>query len=117
PLQFDPGAPLPPPPAVTVTPSSGLADGQTVTVAGTSFGASSPVTVGECATDGQPNPTLFDLTGCSLSFANAITDGHGAFTTPLTVSATVPLFDGTSDDCAVSGDCVIVGVDVFDMTL
>jgi hypothetical protein len=39
-------------PAVAVRPSTGLADGQTVTVTGTGFPAGQPVTVHECRIDG-----------------------------------------------------------------
>ncbi len=49
PLAFDPNAPLAPPPTVTVTPSTGLVDGQHVVVDGAGFSPSTPVGVSECA--------------------------------------------------------------------
>jgi hypothetical protein len=115
PLQFDPGAPLPPPPSITVTPNRGLTDGQTVHVSGHSFTPSAAAFVGECATDGQPNPGIFDIIGC-LEPTVAETDATGALSTPLTVSDNVPVFDGSVVDCTAGTNCVIVAEDLFDPT-
>ena len=46
PIQFDPSVPPPPPPALTATPSTDLADGQTVTVVGTLTYTGAPTTLG-----------------------------------------------------------------------
>jgi Neocarzinostatin family len=78
-LGFDPSAPLPPPPTITVAPDTDLVQGQQVTVTGSNFAPNQPVAVGECVTG-------FSVQGgCGPgTSAYVVADGTGAFTTPLT---------------------------------
>ena len=91
-------------PAITVTPDSGLVDGQTVTVAGTGFGENFTV-VSLCAAG------VAEASECAFSnmigFESADTDGN------FTLDGEVPVLvlDGggsTLADCRVPGACEVV---------
>ncbi len=92
-------------PGLSVTPSSGLSDGETVSVSATGFVPESTLSVGQCASvDGAP--------ACPAGEPLQLTtDADGAATTPLTVQKTFEgyRFDGTSVgmvDCTVD-ECFV----------
>ena len=98
-------------PAVTVTPSTGLTDGQQVSITGSGFSANSTVTVLECAAN-MSNPS------CDVADQLTVTsDATGAFTATLTVRASFeganPLTgaDAGAVDCAVSPGCAVASFD------
>ena len=97
PILFDPTQPVPPPPAITVTPSTGLLHDQSVTISGTSFDAGGFVQISECASDAATGSYCGDyLTGLQV-------DTTGAFTTTASVSRLVTSFTTnvpTLVDCA-----------------
>jgi len=96
PLAFDPNAPLAPPPTMDVTPSTGLIDGQVVTVTGHGFFPNTPIGISECAT----TTSVGSCSGGTTAFSD--TDG--------TISIDVPvrarLWAGEILDCRdASVDC------------
>lgn len=94
--------------SVTVTPSTGLVDGQSVDVAVTGFGAAEELFVAQCA---QPEPGVFlcDM----VNVQSLTTDADGAGSVATTVHATFEGFDQTGSpvatvDCAtVAGGCLL----------
>ena len=88
-------------PEVTVTPPTGLADNQEVTVSGTGFPGSVQVTVLQCET----GATTFEQ--CDNSWIYwADVDAGGAFSTAITLRQTIAVQGGPLD-CSVAGACVI----------
>ena len=73
-LQFDPSAPLPPAPTLTITPATNLEDLQLVTAQGTNFPRDYTVYLVQCRTDAQ-GPQ-----GCTFGEATVPTDNEGSFT-------------------------------------
>jgi hypothetical protein len=101
PIQFDPSVPPPPPPALTATPSTDLADGQTVTVVGTGFPRNTSLGMTQCRT-GDESPS-----GCDLGNVRFVTtDADGGFTAEYVVHLTYPSTGGTVD-CSVADMCRI----------
>jgi hypothetical protein len=93
---------------VTVTPSTGLADGQTVTVAATGFGANEAVFVTECAGDPAAGTLVCDVAGIT----QFTTDATGAGSTTTTAKETFQGQDQSGNavtvDCTtVAGGCLI----------
>ena len=104
PIAFDPNQPLPPLPAVTVTPSTGLLHNQSVTVGGTGFDAGSFVQINECSSTTDPF--------CGEFLTSTQTDATGAFTITAAVTRLVSTFGpgGTSVvDCALAA-CTVNAV-------
>ena len=102
PISFDPNQPLPPVPAITVNPSTGLLHDQSVTITGTGFDANNFVEISECAAATGPF--------CGDFLTSTQTDARGAFTTSSAVTRLVSAFGpgGTSIvDCAVAAGCTI----------
>jgi Neocarzinostatin family len=97
--------------AISVTPSSGLSDGATVTVSGSGLKAGGVYHVGQCAAI-RP-----DAYACnSANGVDVVANGSGAATTPLVVRRS---FQGTAADGSTSPvDCSVVPcvVGVFDDT-
>jgi hypothetical protein len=96
PISFDPNVAPPPPPTITVTPSTDLVQGQKVSVTGTGFAPNSFVRVSQCLTSE-------DEDGFCPSFgAFARTDANGAFVSEYAVARGVRTFDGDNPvvDCA-----------------
>lgn len=96
-LAFDPDAPLKPPPVLTVTPSTGLVDGQAVVVEGEHFSSNWHGIILECPVDREDD---FD---CSLDydlvrFPTADADGH--FRITFEVAAEIRS-NGETLDCRV----------------
>jgi hypothetical protein len=95
PVVFDPNQPLPPTPAITVEPATGLLHDQTVTVTGTGFDPESFIDLSQCGSDSGPF--------CGEFSGSAQADAAGAFTTTLPVSRLVSAFGPTGytvQDCA-----------------
>jgi hypothetical protein len=91
---------------ITVTPSTGLSDGQTVAVAGTGFTANDKIGVMECGPGDWPNVSCYFPNRAVVE-----SDGSGAFGTSAVV---VSSFTGNSPvdgspagavDCAVAPGC------------
>jgi len=83
--------------SVSVTPTSGLADGATVQVSGSGLAANSTFWIGEC---GQVGAECLGDAGRVLQVTS---DGSGSFSTPLTV---VKQFNGHKlDGSTVAIDC------------
>lgn len=101
-IQFDPDQPLPPPPALTVTPSTGLVDGQTVVVTGSGFPTGTNGVV-QCAAF----VTSPDADACLISNVAFPSVGpDGSFSAELVVEEVMDLT--TADiDCRPAGSCVI----------
>jgi hypothetical protein len=98
------------PPVMTVTPSTGLDDGQTVVVTGKAFRHHDDIGLTECAagsTDGS-ECVLQD----GLGNASEVSTGrHGKFTATFSVSRVLTLF-GETVDCAQAPGCVLGAVDL-----
>lgn len=100
PLAFaDPEEPVP---TLTVTPSTGLDDGDTVQIAGAGFAAGEEVTVVQCQSDRPLAPEWCDA-GDGLT---AIPDTSGAIAGELTIRRAVTIGSGQVVDCAGTG-CVV----------
>ena len=86
PISFDAGVPPPLPPTISVTPDTGLGQGQEVTVNGANFAPDSFVALGECLTGSGP------IGYCPFGGAGIDTDANGSFTTTFAVRRGVPDF-------------------------
>ena len=85
-------------PAVTASPSSGLADGQTVTVTGTGFPAGAEVAVSQCR----------ENTTCTDTLAKATVGANGTFTAPYTVRKQFAATDwSTGTGTPVTVNCAV----------
>ncbi len=104
-LQFDPDAPLLPPPTIDVSPATDVEDGSTVTVRGNGFLPDSPVSIALCAAGAAEDRC--DDSGSS--YTNA--DAAGAFEASLFVAADFARFDGSSTNCRRPPGCEVVARD------
>ncbi len=102
PLDFDAGAPLAPPPTVTVDPSEGLTDGQsiTVTVDGMVWSSNAVAILCRAGATGSN-----DCDFSTFSFFTVGPDGSGS--TQLTVAAVLDV-QSASVDCREPGACIVV---------
>lgn len=108
-VQFDPNAPPPPRPALTVTPPDGLSDGTNVTVEGSGFAPNGVVGMSECT--GADVPWLV----CDDSIVKFVgADEHGRFTTDYTVHAGIQTRDGIVGCYDAPGACSLRAVDFAD---
>jgi hypothetical protein len=91
-------------PTVTVTPSTGLVDGQNVMLAGSGFPPSDTVFFCQAIESGTPDPG-----DCGVPFASVLSNDAGEFTATYTVHRFMePASIGTVIDCAQpSANCVI----------
>jgi hypothetical protein len=111
PISFDSSVPPPPPPTISVTPNTGLLQGQSVTVTGANFAPNSFVEISECEAESAAQygfcPLLID--------ASVSTDDSGAFSTAFTVRRGIIDFGGFPPsivDCGSAPQlCSIVAVD------
>jgi hypothetical protein len=98
PITFDPNAPIPPQPAIVVTPNTGLHHLDTVQVTGSNFAANAQVDLSEC----EPGASGY----CEETLGFTQADAGGAFSTSVRVSRLLAPFDfidGSADsvvDCA-----------------
>ena len=103
PLAFDPDAPVPPPPAVTVTPSAHLFDGQHVTVAGRNFTPGTQVGVTECRAG---VPVIAD--GCDIGQVRVATvAADGTFSRRFVTESVLGTADGPIDCTTAANACVL----------
>ncbi|HXQ58491.1 MAG TPA: neocarzinostatin apoprotein domain-containing protein, partial [Acidimicrobiales bacterium] len=95
-------------PTVTVSPSTGLLDGQAMAVTGNSFTAKTVYALVECTTGATA------LSSCGLTAGNGTlvkSDSSGSFSTSMTAVRTItPVSTGTPVDCATAGACVLAVV-------
>src|ERR671910_1542079 len=106
PLHFAPDAPLLPPPAIEVEPSTGLPDAATVTVTGSGFTPQGYAYVNVCQADG----TGFEACDPQAEvFATA--DANGAFTVDLGVASGFETWEGEPIDCLAAPGCEVVAED------
>ncbi len=92
------------PPTASAVPSTGLLDGQRITVSGTNFTPSAPLTIAECPTAGSTGNPEVD---CDFSTAAPVTaDGTGSFSTSYRVTRVIESLNG-SVDCAQLAACVL----------
>ena len=86
PISFDDSVPLPPPPSISVTPSTDLVQGQSVTVTGAGFAPNAFVVLTECLDGDDP------FGYCAFGGPGVSTDATGGFSTAFTVRRGVPDF-------------------------
>jgi len=123
PVTFDPHAPLRPAPSLTVTPASGLTDGQavqvTVTVPDADVSSDGPdVFVAQCA---SPIDSLADIETvydrCALTEPiDFVASGGGSFRGTATLSAYIETRNGPIDCRATGSACAIVAIDRIGQT-
>ncbi|HEX4491250.1 MAG TPA: neocarzinostatin apoprotein domain-containing protein [Acidimicrobiia bacterium] len=103
-LSFDPKAPVPPPPALTVTPAAPYRDGEILHLKGTNFPPSAEYSTSEC------------LVGPRDGVCLGTEDGSGVTTAKGALSTTFPVArrfdeDGTNLDCAKANVTCTLEVD------
>jgi len=106
PLAFTPGGALRPPPALAVTPSTGLRGGQTVQVQGTGFRPLGSQVLLQCTR------LAGSILGCGLdlrSFELVTADESGAFEASFKVHTRYQTFSGGSRNCRFQG-CSIAAI-------
>ena len=100
-IQFDPNAPLPPPPSVRIDPATGVDDGQFIRVFGSGFPRHTNVGVIQCRVNAG------GAGGCDMStLTYAFPDDSGDFTATLRAKRFITTDTGVVD-CAVEGACVV----------
>lgn len=99
-LSFATDGPLLPPPTLTVTPTTGIVDDETVTVTGTGFVPGEWVDVQLCATA---------TTTCDHESARSVpVDSTGAMTVDLRLRGTFDHWTGETVDCRTEPGCEVV---------
>ena len=102
PISFDPDATLRPPVALTVDPSAGLVDGQTVQVSGANLTSREEAFAFLCsAADPVGSACAFD------DLARGVPAADGTIVLPLVVSRTFVTPQGQSVDCTAADACVV----------
>ncbi len=99
---------------ITVTPSVGLVDGQTVTVEGSGFEPAGSLTVGLCPADVLTDiGSAANRCGAAAAFPVPV-DTAGQFVTQIQVFRSQPVFvgDGTLDCVGGPNACVVLGLEV-----
>ena len=94
-----------PVPTVSVSPATGLVDGQTVTVTGSGYGASASVGILQCPADATAPDLCDGRTADSFS-----TDASGGFTRAAVVYRVITDAHGVATDCAEAGACAVISV-------
>ncbi len=102
PLGFDPASLQPPGPPVTVTPSTGLSNGDTVDVSGSGFTAGATIGMAVCTA------ATTSINNCDISHPNLQTaDANGGFQTTFVVNDQFTTSSGPVDCAAAPGTCVL----------
>jgi hypothetical protein len=93
-------------PAVSVTPSTGLADGQVVTAKGSGYTANSSLGMIQCVAGAD---SIDDCDGSTAMSFSA--DAQGGFRKPFAVKQVISHNVGQTTDCATApGTCVVASV-------
>jgi acetyl esterase/lipase len=108
PLEFDPDAPLAPPPQLTIEPSTDLVDGQLITVRGTGFVRERFAQIFECT--GAPE-SVDDCDEWSRQFVDV--DDSGTFETQYRLLAVIERLGNGTVDCRPTA-CVLGAATTFD---
>ncbi len=110
PVTFDPNAPLQLP-VVTATPSTGLTDGQSITISGTGFTPDVQVAAAECGAG------TVGTQSCDIgNVVYGQTDASGNASVTLTVHAALTTATGTIDCTTGPGACVIGLANISDLS-
>ncbi|HUW03517.1 MAG TPA: neocarzinostatin apoprotein domain-containing protein [Acidimicrobiales bacterium] len=104
PISFDPDAPLRPPVAVTVSPSTGLSDGQTIQVSGANLTPREEAFAFQCAADDPVDANTVCAYG---DLARGVPDADGSIVLPLVVRSVFTSPAGRTVDCGAPGSCVV----------
>lgn len=102
PLQFDPNAPIPPPPVLRAAPATDLGYRTTVHVTGDGFVPGDAVLLWLCVRGSS------DLVGCGGIVGVGDADGRGSVQTDVHVTRVIRLPDGMVVDCARAPGCDLV---------
>jgi Neocarzinostatin family len=95
-----------PAPTVTATPSTDLADGQTISVTGAGYPVGDTADLVECA----------EIFGCDFSNLQVLSiDETGGYTTNFVVKRILDL-DGVQVDCVTDQSCILVSLDITDLS-
>lgn len=97
--------PVPPGPAISVSPSTGLTDGQVVVVTGGGYAPSSSLGMVQCVAGAD---SIDDCDGRTATSFSA--DANGGFRKPLTVHRTIQHNVGQTTDCSRPAACIAVSV-------
>jgi hypothetical protein len=101
PVAFDPHAPIPPPPSVTITPAGPYRNNQIVRIKGSNFAPKAGFSVAECAT--QPNEQdCFSTAG-----GPQITTANGSLSTQFQVARRLESFSGFVDCLSAGVQCTL----------
>lgn len=92
-------------PAVSVTPNTGLVDGQVVTVTGSGYAPNSSVGMVQCVAGAD---SIDDCDGRTATSHSA--DANGGYVKPLTVYKVIRHNIDETTDCSVPGNCIVAGV-------
>lgn len=95
-------------PTLTADPSTGLLDGQSISVSGSGLGSKNDELLAECVT-GATSP----VESCDVETADSVkTDGSGSFTTSYTAVRMIEVGGSSSTvDCATADACILVVID------
>jgi hypothetical protein len=113
PISFDPAAPPAPGPTLQVSPATGLADGEEVSVTASGFSPGATVAVLGCTSLSADD---LDLEHCDLSGPVIVeADVAGAVSTTYAVRSTIATAaDGVTDCAAAGGSCSLAVISLFD---
>jgi hypothetical protein len=93
-------------PHVSVSPNTGLVDGQTVTVRGSGYAPNSSLGIVQCPTGAD---SIDDCDGRTAHSFSA--DAAGNYVQPLTVLKVIRRSSiGEATDCSVPGNCIVASV-------
>ena len=108
-LAFDPDGPVPPPPTLSVTPTTGLEGGEVLQLVGAGFTPGAPIGFTLCA-GGTVSLDTCDVSGAYLDTA----DENGSFTGVLTARLSITTTAGTIDCTASAGTCAVGAANLSD---
>jgi Neocarzinostatin family len=92
---------------LSASPHRNLADGQPITVTASGYPANSSLDLVQCVQD----------RGCDFSELFVLDSGdHGGYTTTFFAHRMMQLDDGVQVDCADAQDCVLVSLDITDLS-
>jgi hypothetical protein len=92
-------------PSISVAPSTGLVDGQAVTVTGRGYAPNSSLGMVQCVAGAD---SIDDCDGRTATSFSA--DATGGYRRPLTVHRTIQHNVGQTTDCSRPGACIVASV-------